>query len=163
SDPLERPVLEHAQELRLERSAQVPDLVEKERAALGELHLPGLHRGRPGERTPLVTEQLALEERLRDRRAVDRDERAALALAQLMNRAGEQLLPRPGLAEEQDRGAGRRRLLNLPRRLDQRFRLPDDAGKADPLRELLLEEQVLLQERAPLDGAAEEQEQVVRI
>ena len=39
---------------------------------------PSLRAGRAGERALLVAEQLGLEQRLRQRRAVDRDERARL-------------------------------------------------------------------------------------
>jgi hypothetical protein len=40
ADPLDDAVLEHAQELRLERQRRVADLVEEERAAVGQLELP---------------------------------------------------------------------------------------------------------------------------
>jgi hypothetical protein len=45
-----------------------------------------------GERAPQVTEQLALEQRCRHRRAVDRDERLVATRRQMMDRACDQLL-----------------------------------------------------------------------
>src|SRR5438067_13539177 len=49
---------------------------------------------RAGERTLAVAEQLGIEQRRRDRRAVDRDHRLAGAWARGVDRAGDQLLAR---------------------------------------------------------------------
>ena len=77
ADALELALLEHAQQLRLQRRAHRPDLVEEERALvrLLEAALPGADRA--GERAAHVAEQLGLEQRLRNRAAVDRDEAVA--------------------------------------------------------------------------------------
>ena len=58
----------------------------------GRLDLADRSLDRAGERALLVAEQLALEQVLGDRRAVDRDERRPCARAQLVQRAGEQFL-----------------------------------------------------------------------
>ena len=55
----------------------VADLVEEERAAVRGLELADAPLVGAGERAALVAEELALEELVRDRRAVERDERAA--------------------------------------------------------------------------------------
>ena len=62
-----------------------------------------------GERPADVAKKLALEERLRDRGAVDRDEGMGGARPVPMKAARDQLLPRSALALEKDRdvGAGR--------------------------------------------------------
>jgi hypothetical protein len=76
---------EHAQELRLQREREVSHLVEQQRAALRLHEQPSLVRTRIGERALDVTEQLALEQRVRHRGHVDRHEglgRAARALVQ---------------------------------------------------------------------------------
>ena len=74
------PLLQHAQQLRLQRERQLADLVEEERAAVGAARSgPRACSRRAGERAAHVAEELALEQRLRDRRAVDRHERAARA------------------------------------------------------------------------------------
>ena len=69
------PRLEHAQELLLLAQRDVGDLVEEERAAVGQLEpadaiLPGV-----GERALHVAEQLALEDAFRHAAGVDRDHR----------------------------------------------------------------------------------------
>src|SRR5213079_3622399 len=86
-DALEPLVLEDAQDLGLELERHVADLVEEQRAAVGELELAFLLLGRAGERALLVAEQLALEQTLRDGGAVDRDVRLARAWRQRMDRA----------------------------------------------------------------------------
>ena len=83
ADALELALLQHAQQLGLQRRAHRPDLVEEERALVRLLE-PALARAdRAGERAAHVTEQLRLEQRLRNRAAVDRDEAVARAAALL--------------------------------------------------------------------------------
>ena len=74
AEPLKLPLLQDAQELRLRRRAHLADFVEKQHAAGGELDLSRLGLLRAGERAPLVAEQLGLEQLLRQRGAVQRDE-----------------------------------------------------------------------------------------
>ncbi len=81
ADALDHALLQEAQQLGLQRQRHVADLVEKQRAAVGELELAGRLPHRAGEGALLVAEQLALEQRFRDGRAVDRDERLAGAAA----------------------------------------------------------------------------------
>jgi hypothetical protein len=59
-----------AEQLDLRGRADLADLVEEQRAAVGLLEPPVAPARRAGERTALVTEQLALEQRLGERRAV---------------------------------------------------------------------------------------------
>ena len=59
---LELALLQHAQELDLHLQRQVADLVEEQRAAVGELEAALPPRHGAGERALLVAEQLALEE-----------------------------------------------------------------------------------------------------
>jgi len=61
ADALGLPCLEHAQQLDLYVRIGLADLVEEHRAAVGALDQTGLVLDRTGERTALVTEQLALE------------------------------------------------------------------------------------------------------
>ena len=79
ADRLDDLLLQHAQHLGLRLQAHVADLVEEERAAVGELELAAPVGDRAGERAAHVAEQLALDQLLGDRRAVDLDERAARA------------------------------------------------------------------------------------
>jgi len=93
--------LQHAQEFYLQRERHVADLVEEDRAAIGgkEETLVRLHRAAEG--AAGVTEELRFEQRLRDRPAVHGDEGARAAAARAMDRAREQLLARPRVAEDQ--------------------------------------------------------------
>src|SRR5204863_9583669 len=97
ADALEAPLLQHAQDLRLHAESELADLVEKNRSHVGKLELSELPRRRAGKRALLMSEQFILDERLRNRRAVDRDERPVAARGELMDRAREQLFPRPRL------------------------------------------------------------------
>ncbi len=72
----DRARLEDAKELGLHRGVHLRDLVEEERALVRELEAAGPALERAGERALLVAEDLALEERLGNGRAVDGDERA---------------------------------------------------------------------------------------
>src|SRR6185295_7200234 len=79
ADALDLPLLEHAQERHLRLGGELPDLIQKNRAAIGGLESTHSPLERSGERAPFVTEQLGREERLRYGRAVHRDERPARA------------------------------------------------------------------------------------
>ena len=77
ADAVERALLEHAQDLDLQRRRHVADLVEEERAEVGGLEQAGLVGDRAGERAALVTEQLGVEQVVVERGAVRDDERGA--------------------------------------------------------------------------------------
>jgi hypothetical protein len=62
--PLELLFLDHAEELRLHRAGHLAHFVEEDRAVAGQLEAPGLLAGRAGERSLLVTEQLAFDQGL---------------------------------------------------------------------------------------------------
>jgi hypothetical protein len=68
-----------------------------------------------------------------------------------VDRPGDELLSRPGLAQEQDRRVGRRDLLDLKQNAPQRRALPDDV--LEPLaREGSLAEIVVLQLKMLAEG-----------
>ena len=87
--------LEEVEELRLRGERELADLVEKKRASLGGRHLPldapRRRRVRPGE----GAEQLALEQGLRQRGAVEHDEGMGRARPIRMDDARQLALPRP--------------------------------------------------------------------
>src|SRR5260221_4596682 len=91
TDALDPPLLEHAQEFGLQAERQLADLVEEQRAAVGHLEAAGFLLGGAGERALLVAEQLALDQRLGERRAVDRDARPLRAPARALDRARDYL------------------------------------------------------------------------
>src|SRR5690606_14975540 len=110
--PLELVLLEEAQQLDLDRRRDLADLVEEQRAAIGELEPPVLARHRAGEAALLVAEQLALEQRLGERGAVQLDERTGDARRALVERVRDELLAGPALAGDQDRRTARRDLVD---------------------------------------------------
>ena len=100
-------LLQHTQELALQGGRHVANLVEEDRAALGRLKQAPLVVARIGERTSPVTEQLALQERLGNRRAIHGEKRAGRSRALRVQRSSQQLLSRPALANQQDRRVAR--------------------------------------------------------
>ena len=86
---LELLLLQHAQELRLQLERDVADLVEEQRAAIGQLEPADLLRDGAGEGALLVAEELALEQPRRNRGAVELDERPRAAAAQVVNGPGD--------------------------------------------------------------------------
>ena len=104
ADPGELALLQHAQQLGLQLDRQVADFVEEDGAGVGHLEFAGAPLGRSGERAALMPEQLALEQAVRNCRAVDGDERRAPARRFEMNRTRDQLLAGAALAAEQNGG-----------------------------------------------------------
>ena len=103
ADAPDRAVLQHAQQLGLHRRAGIGDLVEEQRAAVGDFEQASAIAVGAGERAAHVAEQLALEQRLGYGAAIDRDERARLARTVIVQRARDQLLAGPALADQHDR------------------------------------------------------------
>src|SRR5581483_6270727 len=93
-------LLEDAQHLRLHAGVHVADLVEEDRPAAGALEEPRAPLD-PGRDAALDTEQLAFEERLGQRRAVDREERPVAARTAGVERAGDHLLAAAARTEAQ--------------------------------------------------------------
>ncbi len=92
-------ILDGAQQLGLRRQRKVRDLVEEQGAAVGVLELaaPAFHAGRG----PFFdAEELRLEQRVDQRRAVDRHERAISPTTELVNLTRDKLLPDPTLSLE---------------------------------------------------------------
>ena len=102
ADPLELPLLEHAQELPLDLGRDVSDLVEEDRAAVGELDTPLAVAVRAREAAAKVAEELGFEEILRVGGAVHRHEGTRGARALRVQRARDQLLAGAALAADQD-------------------------------------------------------------
>ncbi len=94
-------VLQHVQQLGLERRLHLADLVEEDRAEVGLLELADSGGGGAGERALLVTEQLALEQFRRQRRAVHLHEWLAPPRRALVDRARHELLADAALATNQ--------------------------------------------------------------
>ncbi len=111
ADAVDHALLDGAQELGLQAHVHLGDLVEQQRAAGRLLELADAAGDRAGEGALLVAEQLGFEQVLRDRRAVDRDERRRARGSSGVDVAREHLLAGAGLAGDQHRGVARRDLL----------------------------------------------------
>src|SRR5690242_12471243 len=101
-------LLERAQKLALEDERQMADLIEEERATISKFEQPGLRDRGTRERALFVAKQLALEELLGNRRAIDIHERRSTPRTVVVNRARDQFLSRASLAREQHRHGGAR-------------------------------------------------------
>src|SRR5262249_10549430 len=133
--PPHLPRLDRGQELRLEVCRQRRDLVEEQRSPAGGLEQPRLRLRRARKCPPLEAEELRLEARLGNRRAVNVDERPRSPWAPLVQQPGYEPFPRPCLTEQQDRWGPARRDPQEPVDLPpQRF---DLRAPSDELRERL--------------------------
>ena len=156
ADALELALLEAAQQLGLQREAHVADLVEEERPLVGELEAALLLGDGAGERPLLVAEELGLEQRLGDRRAVDLDQRLLGAGAVLVQQVGDQLLAGAALAGDQHGAARRRDLAHDLEDPRERRAAADDLGRLAQRLEAVLEGQVLEPQRLDLERARDE-------
>jgi hypothetical protein len=109
--------LQHAQEFDLQGRRQLANLIEKHSAAIGYFEPPFLLTERSGECSLLVPEQLAFQQRLCQRGAINCHERLIGAFAVLMQGAGGQFFPGAALAGDEHRRIGGRgfgnKLINL--------------------------------------------------
>ena len=97
--------LQDTQEGRLRRLRQIRDLVEEQRAAVRRSHEAQLVPHSSGEGALHVPEELALDERRRNRAAIDRDERRG-APAALVERSREHFLAGTRFADQDDGDTG---------------------------------------------------------
>jgi len=87
-----------------------------------------------------VAEQFTFEQRLRQRGAVDRDERVRDARTQPVQRTRHQFLARPALAQDQDSGLQRRKPRDLAKQFTDRDAFAPNArfGRAHALAQKLV-------------------------
>jgi PAS domain S-box-containing protein len=102
ADPLELLLLQEPEHLGLGRERHVADLVQEDRPVVALLELADPLPVRPGERAPLVAEQLALDQPLGQRGTVDGEERLVGPAAVVVQRPGDQFLADAALAEDKD-------------------------------------------------------------
>src|SRR5262249_5208985 len=129
AEPAHALALERAEQVRLQRERQLADLVEEQRASVRALERADVLLLGAGERAALVAEQLARDERWRERAAVDRDERLGGARSEIVERAGDQLLAGAGLADDEHADVALRGALDLRHQPPHRGRRTDHAGE----------------------------------
>jgi len=118
---------------------ELADLVEKDRAAVGDLEASQSPLERARERALHVPEELALHQTRRDCAAVDLDQGAATPSAARVDGARDQLLAGARLAGDQHGGVGRRHALDVAQDLQQ------GRARADHLDDVVLGPDLLLQ------------------
>jgi hypothetical protein len=91
-------LLEHSQQLSLELQRNISHLIEKKSAFVGELEAASLLGDRSSESAPFVSKQLALQKPQGNRSAIQFDERASLANAQVVDRSGDKFLSGSGFS-----------------------------------------------------------------
>jgi hypothetical protein len=112
--------------LGLEADVELADLVQEQRPAVGHLEAAALAVGGPGERTPLVAKQDALDEVGRNRAAVLDDQGALRALGCSVNGAGDELLACARLAMNEHGEVRSRHLLEHRENLAHSHAVPDE-------------------------------------
>src|SRR5882724_4218577 len=92
AQPLELPLLQHAEQFGLQFERNLPNLVQKNRAAVGHFEAADALRDCSRECALLVSEQLAFQQTRRNSRAVELDERLRAPRTQIMDGARDQFL-----------------------------------------------------------------------
>ena len=127
ADAIDFPLLDGAQQLRLQPRVHLRDLVEQQSAAARLLELADASTDGAGEGAPLVAEELRFEERVGNRRAVQRDELLAGAVGLGMEVAGDDFLAGARLAGDHHAGVRRRDLIGQTQNL-RHCRVPVHEG-----------------------------------
>src|SRR5262249_12854896 len=147
--------------LGLDLGAQQSDLVEEERAALRELETTQLALVRTGKGALLVPEQLGLDERIGNRGRIDRHERLVASRSAMVDGPPDQLLAGAALARDQHGGGCARHLRDEAGELLHLGVITDDLVAVMTARQLATQERHLAFQRAFLDGAPHERQQLL--
>src|SRR5262249_42003221 len=104
----------------------VADLVEEDRPAVRDLEAALLARARAGEGAALVAEELAEQQRLDERRAVDLHEGLVAPRRAVVDRVGDELLAGAALAADEHEAVARRDAIDERQHAVDRGAVPDD-------------------------------------
>ena len=99
-------LLQNSQQLGLKQQRQVADFVQKKRSAVGCFEETSPLAVGSSERSLFVTEQFTFQQVLRDRSAIDGNERAIRTPSEIVHRPRDKLFASPGLAQDQHIDAG---------------------------------------------------------
>ena len=161
--PFEGLVLQHAQQLDLYVLADLTDLVQEDRAHVGQLEASPLAGHRSGERPPFVAEQLAFQKGFGEGGAVHLDQRLVLARGIVVEGVGDHLLADPALPGYQDRSPAGGDLLHDFEDLLHRLALADDVGELVPLLQLLLQSPVLEHQLPGRESPLDQQREAIHV
>ena len=123
-------LLQYPQEFCLNGQADIANLIEKDRSAVGHLEKSRLGRHRTGEGSPDVTEQFALQQILGKNSAVNGHKLLVPSRAVEMDGPGDEFLPRAALSIDQHRAIRRSNFCNDPVDLLHLLALPYDVMKS---------------------------------
>ena len=141
-DPAQRlvdPFLQNPQQTHLHRRRDVADLVEEDRAALGDREAPRLVALGVGEGARLVAEELGLEEGVGERAAVDGHEGLSLPRREIVKGPREELLAGAAGAVDHHRAVARRHRRQQTEQIPHDAAATDDVTERKPAFELLLQ------------------------
>src|SRR3954468_24613893 len=131
---------------------------------MGQLEPPLALGRRAGERTLLMTEQLALEQRLGQRRAMDGHEwPGPVSGGRLMDRLGDLLLSRPRFSLDQDGGRGLRDVPDEFENVEHARTLTEDVPERVPLADLGPEGGQFVLQGPLAQGALDQQAEMLRV
>jgi hypothetical protein len=132
SQRLDLLVLQHAQQLRLQRQRQIADFVQEQRPAVGqfELAVACVSIG-AGERAGRDPEKLGLEQRIGHRGQGNADERTVGARRGGVDCVRQHLLAGTGLAQQHDRAVLLRGAAGLSLHIQSRCAAADETGERD--------------------------------
>src|SRR5262245_20188770 len=100
SDPVKFPFLQKPQELGLKFQRDIADLVEKDRAAMGQFDLARLATVCAGKRALFMAEQFALQELFRQTHGVNSDKGSIPSFTPVVNGASEDLFAGAAFTEK---------------------------------------------------------------
>ena len=141
AEALELLFLEYAKEFGLKFERKVTDFIEKEGAAIRKFEAANFLRDRTGEGAAFVAKQFGFKEAGRDGGAIDFDEGALAARAEVVDGASNELLAGAGFAENEDGGVGGSREFDLGKSTPEELAIADDFLEVEFAANLLFEVQ----------------------
>ena len=163
ADALELPLLKHPQKLHLHARTHCADFVEKQRPFVRLLEPALAGADGAGKRAAHVSEQLRLQECLRNRTAVERDETLRAPRAVVMDSARDNLFACSCLACHQDGAGGSRHGFEQLKQVAHGGASADDALELVTLLELRSEVRVFSLEPALLERGVQRVQQFVEL
>src|SRR6266436_1029635 len=144
--PLELPLLQHAEQFGLQFERNLSDLVQKDRAAIGHFETADALRDCSRECALLVSEQLAFQQTRWNRRAVELDERLRAPRTQIMDGPRDQFLSCTRVSIDEHGRVRRSDRFHLLQYTPQRSTFPDDLREIHFATDFIFEIQLFLRE-----------------
>ncbi|HKS81207.1 MAG TPA: hypothetical protein VJR23_06845 [Candidatus Acidoferrales bacterium] len=119
AEPFKFLLLHNSQKLRLKFEGNITDLIQEQRAFVGQIKTPNLPVERTREGTSFMTEEFALEQSSGDRSAIDFCEGAILPATSQVDSASDEFLAGSSFAQDQDCGIRGGYGLNFLQRVKQ--------------------------------------------